>query len=64
MPALKAAQSAVDNLDPKDIQEMKANNKPSLILKYILESVGIFFITRLGPVKFVSVPPGGFIKKD
>lgn len=43
---------------------MKANNKPSLILKYILETVGIFFINKLGPVKMVTVPPGGFIKKD
>lgn len=43
---------------------MKANNKPSLILKYILETCGIFFINKLGPVKAITVPAGGFIKKD
>jgi len=62
LPALQKAQSAVDNLDPKDIQEMKANNKPHIIIKYILDSVGIFFHQKLGAQ--VKMTQYQFSKKD
>lgn len=39
----------MDNLDPKDITEMKSNNKPHIIIKYILDSVGIYFHYKLSP---------------
>jgi len=28
---------------------MKSNNKPHIIIKYILDAVGIFFHNKLGP---------------
>jgi len=43
MPALKAAEVAVASLKAADIVEMKSNKNPNAILKYIMDSVNIFF---------------------
>jgi len=43
MPALLAAEKAVANLKPSDIVELKTNRNPGDIIKYIMDSVTIFF---------------------
>jgi len=43
LPALKRAQDAVDSIDQRDIVEMKANKNPLDIIKYIMDSVLVFF---------------------
>jgi len=43
MPALMAAEKAVASLKASDIVEMKTNKNPGDIIKYILDSVTIFF---------------------
>ena len=50
MPALIRAQEAVDSLDKKDIDEMKAMKKLQDIMKVIIDSVVIFFQGKLVPV--------------
>jgi dynein heavy chain len=43
MPALVRAQEAVEGIEAKDIVEMKANKAPLDIIKYIMDSVCVFF---------------------
>lgn len=50
LPALRNAQEAVDNLNPSDIVEMKTNKNPKDIIKYIMDSVVIFFQGKLVPI--------------
>lgn len=54
MPALLAADQAVRDLDKKDIDDLKANKNPMTIIKYILDSVAVFFKEKLLPVHIVS----------
>lgn len=50
LPALRRAQEAVDSIESKDIVELKANKKPLDIIKYIMDSVLVFFKARLVPI--------------
>lgn len=50
LPALQAAQDAVNSLESKDIVEMKTNRNPLDIIKYILDSVSVFFQGKLANV--------------
>jgi len=50
LPALKRAQEAVDSIDPKDIVELKANRAPLDIIKFIFDSVLVFFQAKLVPI--------------
>lgn len=50
LPALRRAQEAVDSMEKKDIDEMKANKNPLDIIKYIMDSVIIFFNVKLVPI--------------
>lgn len=50
MPALKAAERAVDSLKPADIVEMKTNRNPHDLIKYIMDVIVIFFQGKLGPI--------------
>jgi hypothetical protein len=43
MPALQRAQVMVSTLNSKDIVELKANKNPANIIKFILDTVTIFF---------------------
>lgn len=43
LPALDRAYRAVNELKPSDIVELKTNKKPGAIIKYILDSVCVFF---------------------
>lgn len=43
LPALKRAEEAVASIEQKDIVEMKANRAPLDIIKYIMDSVLVFF---------------------
>lgn len=62
MPALRAAQTAVESLSAADINELKANNKPHIIIKYILDVVGIYFHNKLAPS--IKMTAYQFSKKD
>jgi len=50
MPALLAAEKAVASLKAADIVELKTNRNPGDIIKYILDSVVIFFQGKLSPI--------------
>lgn len=56
-----AAQKAVDGLQPKDINDAKANKNPHILQKYVLDCVGIYFHNKLDGVKMASHL---FSKKD
>lgn len=43
MPALIRAQKAVDDLTQADVVELKSNKAPADVIKYIIDSVVIFF---------------------
>lgn len=68
MPALLAAEKAVSGLRPSDIVELKTNRNPGDIIKYILDSVCIFFQGKLAPIsieeKIINKknPPFPFLK--
>lgn len=51
MPALERAQRAVSELKPSDIVEMKTNRNPLDIIKYIMDSVVVFFQGKLIPIQ-------------
>ena len=51
MPALERAQKAVSELKASDIVEMKANRNPLDIIRYIMDSVVIFFQGKLIPIQ-------------
>lgn len=53
MPALTRAKHAVNSLNAKDIVELKANRQPAVIIKFILDTVCIFFQAKLMPVVVV-----------
>jgi dynein heavy chain len=55
LPALEAADEAVRQLEKKDIDDLKANRNPMVLIKYIMDCVGIFFKSKLAPVQGVSV---------
>jgi dynein heavy chain len=50
LPALKRAQEAVDSIDQRDITEMKANRNPLDVIRYIMDSVVVFFGAKLAPI--------------
>lgn len=50
MPALERAQRAVSELKPSDIVEMKSNRNPLDLIKYIMDSVVVFFQGKLIPI--------------
>lgn len=54
MPALAAAQNAVNNLKPGDIVELKSNRNPAIIIKYILDTVTVFFNGKLVPITIIQ----------
>lgn len=43
MPALRAADQAVKDLNQADINDLKANKNPMFIIRYVLDTVCIFF---------------------
>ena len=43
MPALNRAKAAVESLEAKDINEMKANKNPMDIIRYIFDAIAILF---------------------
>lgn len=53
MPALQRAQVAVTSLNSKDIVELKSNRNPAVIIKYILDTVVVFFGQKLLPIIIV-----------
>lgn len=55
MPALEAADEAVRQLEKKDIDDLKANRNPMVLIKYIMDTVAIFFKKPLAAVSGVSV---------
>jgi dynein heavy chain len=55
MPALQRAQVAVTSLNSKDIVELKSNRNPAVIIKYILDTVVVFFGQKLLPIIIVQV---------
>lgn len=55
MPALQRAKVAVASLNSKDIVELKANRNPAVIIKFILDTVCIFFQGKLLPIIVVQV---------
>ena len=61
LPAQKRAVEAVENMDPKDIVELKANRAPLDIIKYIFDSVLVFFGSKLVPI---SIEPRVFNRKE
>jgi hypothetical protein len=54
IPALLAAEDAVNSLKPSDIVEMKANKKPHIVIKYIMDFVCVFFGAKLKPISIVE----------
>lgn len=50
MPALIRAQEAVDSLDKKDIDEMKAMKNLMDIMKAIIDTIVIYFMGKLLPI--------------
>lgn len=50
MPALLAAEKAVASLRASDIVELKTNRNPGDIIKYIMDSVAIFFQGKLSNI--------------
>jgi dynein heavy chain len=48
---LDRAQRAVSELKPSDIVEMKTNKNPGPIIKYIMDSVCVFFQAKLVPIQ-------------
>jgi len=50
MPALQRAVQCVQELDPKDIAEMKVNRNPAEIIRYIIDCVLVFFGNKLVPI--------------
>lgn len=55
LPALEAADEAVRQLEKKDIDDLKANRNPMVLIKYIMDCVAIFFKRPLAQVTGVSV---------
>jgi hypothetical protein len=53
MPALNKAKVAVSSLQSKDIVELKANRNPAVIIKFILDTVVVFFQAKLLPIIIV-----------
>lgn len=54
LPALEAAQNAVNNLKPQDIVELKSNRNPAIIIKYIMDTVTVFFNGKLLPITIIQ----------
>jgi hypothetical protein len=46
---------AVTSLNSKDIVELKANRNPAVIIKFILDTVCVFFQGKLLPIIVVQV---------
>lgn len=53
MPALQKAKVMVSTLSSKDIVELKANKNPANIIKFILDTVSIFFQAKILPIIIV-----------
>jgi len=54
MPALNRAKVAVESLEAKDINEMKANRNPMDIIRYIFDAIAILFQNKIDPIKMVE----------
>jgi len=55
MPALQRAKVMVATLNSKDIVELKANKNPANIIRFILDTVCIFFQAKILPIIIVQV---------